>query len=288
MVLGTGRGGTTLFLEMLGEHPDLAWFSNFTHRAKKELFYPLAALSRIREIPWLGDVLPYNWKIRPKPREANDLYAVLSHGVFNQPRTLKAEDADERQIKYWRKAVRAHLRWQGKPRFLNKHTGFPRTDYLRQIFSDGHFIHVIRDGRAVANSYVNVPFWDGTLEGCWHWGEIPGDFRTEFENSGREPVVLAGILWKFLMAKILESWQRIPSSQKMEVNYSEFVKNPSETMEQVLQFGGLSDSTKFQNRIAKIKVHNADMKWEQDLDSRQKDLLMQTIGKELESYGFLK
>ena len=90
------------------------------------------------------------------------------------------------------------------------------------------------------------------------------------------------------MAKIDEAWQRIPADQKLKVNYSEFVKNPSVTMNEVIQFAGLSNSTKFQNRIGKIKVHNADMKWEQDLNSRQKDLLMQTIGKELESYGFLE
>ena len=287
MILGTGRGGTTIFLEMLGEHPDLAWFSNFTNYAKKEAFYPLAALSRIRDCPVLGDALPYHSRFRPKPREANDLYRTLSRGVFNQPRLLEAMDADENQVRYWRKAVKAHLRWHGKPRFLNKHTGFPRTDYFGRIFPDAKFIHVVRDGRAVANSYMNVPFWDGTVEGCWHWGPMEPAYKDEFESSGREPIVLAGILWKTLIKYIDTALVRVPKDQQIEVNYSQFSGDPEGVMKMILDYTGLPHRSKFQKRIRKMKVHNADVKWKEDLSTKQKELLMNTIGNELEEHGFL-
>lgn len=287
-ILGTGRGGTTLFLRMLGEHPDLAWFSNFTHRAKGRMFYPLAALSRVLDLPLIENWLPYEWKVRPKPREANRLYAHLSRGVFNKPRLLTVDDATPEQVRYWRHAVLSHLRWQGKSRFLNKHTGFPRTDYLRKIFPDAYFIHVIRDGRAVANSYVNVDFWDGTLEGCWHWGPMPKQYREEFENFNREPVALAGILWKYLMSLICQAWSRIPENQRLEVNYSELIASPQDTMSRVADFCNLSNSPIFDKRLATIKIRNADNKWTQDLDTNQKNILMQVIGKELKLYGFLE
>ena len=46
-------------------------------------------------------------------------------------------------------------RSHGKARFVNKHPrNSVRIDYLRRVFPDARFIHVIRDGRAVVSSIV--------------------------------------------------------------------------------------------------------------------------------------
>ena len=46
-------------------------------------------------------------------------------------------------------------------RLLIKITGWPRIGYLDEIFEDARFIHIKRDGRAVASSLLHVNFWRG-------------------------------------------------------------------------------------------------------------------------------
>jgi hypothetical protein len=286
LCFGTGRSGTTLFLRLLSAHPDLAWFSSFTHRFHHRLFFPLAFLSRMNEIPVVGDRIPYEWRLRPKPREANKLYRAMTHGAFTQPNPLGAGDADDHQKKIWRDAFKAHLFWHGKPRFVSKHTGFPRCEFFLEIFPDARFIHVMRDGRAVANSMLNVPWWDGTLENSWWWGEMNPTYLGEFEDSGRQPVVLAGIVWKTLMLHSERELSQVASDQKLQVNYTDVVSDPIQMMERVRQFCDLAKEKIFDRRLREIDIHNADDKWQRDLNADQQRLLLRTIGAELEHFGF--
>jgi len=285
LCFGTGRGGTTVFLRVLSEHPELAWFSNFTHRFHHKAFFPLAFLSRLRDFPGLGDAIPYDWKIRPKPREANKLYRAMTGGKFLQPAPLGREDARE-QLETWRDAVKSHLRWHGKKRFVNKHTGFPRCEFFSEIFPDARFIHVMRDGRAVANSLLNVPWWDGTIEGSWWWGDMPEEDEKAFVDSGRMPVVLGGLVWKTLMRHNERELKDVAENQKFEVNYTQFVADPLAMMERVREYCELAPSKRFDDRIRRIKIHNADDKWSRDLDEDQKRALHKVIGEDLTHFGF--
>ncbi len=286
LTFGTGRGGTTVFLRVLSEHPDLAWFSNYTHHFHHRACFPLAFLSRLRDMPWLGERIPYEWKLRPKPREANKLYRAITNGAFTQPAALGRDDADDVQKSVWRQAFRSHMFWQGKKRFLNKHTGFPRCDYFLEIFPDARFIHVLRDGRAVANSLLNVDWWDGTLENSWWWGDMDPAYLEEFEASGRQPLVLAGIVWKTLMLHNERELQAVTPEQKLEVNYTDFVADPYGMMDRVREYCDLRPSELFDRRIRAVRIHNADDKWQRDLTPEQQQLLTRTIGTELEHFGF--
>ncbi len=85
-------------------------------------------------------------------------------------------------------------------RLLVKITGWPRLGYLHEIFPDAKFIHVVRDGRAVVNSLINVDWWDGWKgPQNWRWGDLDLSQTDEWEKYGKSFVVLAGIQLKIIM-----------------------------------------------------------------------------------------
>ncbi|PPR21425.1 MAG: Gluconolactonase, partial [Alphaproteobacteria bacterium MarineAlpha10_Bin3] len=80
---------------------------------------------------------------------------------------------------------------------------------LIEVFPDARFIHVARDGRAVANSMVNVSWWDGTMDSWW-WGDMDAADQAVLESCRHEPAVLAGVIWKTLMDYIADARASLP------------------------------------------------------------------------------
>jgi len=282
-ILGTGRSGTTLFFRVLSQHPHLGWFSNFTNKHPRAPW--LAAWSRILDLPVVGPRMSFDWRLTPKPREANRLLAEITEGVFSQPRRLTAADALPEHVEALRASVRAHLGWQGKKRFLHKHTGFPRIDWLTEVFPDARFIHVARDGRAVVNSMVNVSWWDGTMDSWW-WGDMDAADQAVLESCRHEPAVLAGVIWKTLMDYIADARASLPADRFLEIRYDGMVRDPRGTMARVLDFCGLPASNRFDVRVSSIRVHDFDDKWKKDLGEESIRLLQDYLAPHLEKHGF--
>jgi hypothetical protein len=283
IVNGTGRCGSTLFFSLLSEHPDLCWISNYTNRFKG--MPGLAALSRVRDMPWLGHRLPRKWKVTPKPAEANELYTWLTDGTFTQPRLLTSADVTPAAREKYRSSVEKHLRSHGKPRFAQKHTGFPRYEFLREIFPDARFVHVIRDGRAVANSMINVSWWDGTLNSWW-WGPMKEEYKQELERSVDSRTTLAAIVWKTLVDYILEASRLLADGTYKEIRYSDLVARPGEVMADVLEFLDLPDSRRFRAGMELTRIYNSDNKWKSDLSSEQQRILEHSLSDHLNRLGF--
>ena len=100
---------------------------------------------------------------------------------------------------------------QGKPSFMHHLTGWPRTGLLRAAYPDAKFVHVVRDGRSVANSWLQMGWWDGYRgPDNWYLGPLSRADQTEWEDSDRSFVVLAGIGWRILMNAMDEARALMP------------------------------------------------------------------------------
>jgi len=280
-IIGTGRCGSSIFHKLLSYHPQLVWTSGFCNRL------PTA--------PWINRAvlkLDENRLLQPflrsyvKPSETTLYWEHLAPGFSRAVKDLRAEDL-HRNVKNNIIASLEKLETGKRTRQLHKFTGWPRTDYLLSIFPDAKFIHVYRDGRAVANSFFQVKWWHG-----WHgpenwlWGPLSREFQNEWEDHGKSFLVLAAIQWKILMDAFENAKKTIAEDQYMEIRYEDFTVDPTRSFEQVLQFCELADSTRFYKAISAIKLHGQNEKWRKNLTPAQIQLLRESLGDYCKKYGY--
>ncbi|MGH2652578.1 MAG: sulfotransferase family protein [Actinomycetota bacterium] len=160
--VGCGRSGTTLFRAIFDSHPDLAipGESHFiVHLAPNGRRYESGA--RFDVEAFLADLLPH-----PRFR----LWGLGDHQVRlalqeRPPRTLP--DAI-------RTVFATYATAEGKARYGDKTPGYvSHLSRLASLFPEARFVHIVRDGRDVALSYLDVSFGPATAEGAaLHWRRL--------------------------------------------------------------------------------------------------------------------
>jgi hypothetical protein len=94
----------------------------------------------------------------PWPREGDAIYHTAAG--FGRVRDGTETELSDAMATRFRSIIGAHLRWTARPRFLSKQTANNRrVALLERMFPDARYVHVIRDGRAVANSTLGVGWW---------------------------------------------------------------------------------------------------------------------------------
>jgi omega-hydroxy-beta-dihydromenaquinone-9 sulfotransferase len=244
-VLGTGRCGSTLVEEVLCRHPSVGFVSNLEDRFNLPVTAGRWNGSLYRRLP---AAVTQKSRVRYAPSEA---YRVLSREVSplltSPPRDLVAGDVTPWLENRFRAFFTTRAAVQGTDTFLHKFTGWPRSGFIRGVFPSARFIHVVRDGRAVANSWLQMPWWLG-YEGPdhWQWGPLPADLAAEWQDSGESFVVLAGLLWKMLIDAFDMARKEIPAADWLEVRYEDVAANPRSTFAKMLEFCGLPWNAEFE------------------------------------------
>ena len=175
--------------------------------------------------------------------------------------------------------IEQHLSLTGKNRFLNKRTAnTQRIRLINQIFDDAYYIHVIRDGRAVANSLINVGFWND-MEVWWL-----GQKTSEWEKQGRPAIELCGLHWKRGVEEILNN-KSLFKDRYIEIKYEEFISDVRGTIEMVTDFCELSKSMSFLENLPPT-LPNMNYKWKDNLTKEQQDILIKTLSPFLNQLGY--
>lgn len=281
-LFGTGRSGTTLLLRMLASHPDLAWFSNLNERFPR--WPALSLLSRLRNVDRVAAEFK-GWKrLAPMPAEAIEVPRFVTGGLFQTRAPLGKSDIDAAVVDRYRDYLGKVTGWQGQRRILHKHTGFARIEFLDQVDPGGQFVQIVRDGRAVAYSLTRVEWWSNEQK-TW-WGEMPAEYEEEFERSGQDPLILAGIVWKHLLDMTAAESESLDAGRLQTVSYTDFVRRPREHMEAICDHCKLDWSDRYQRRLDKFRIRDADEAWKSGLTSQQVDSLNRSLGDHLVRFGF--
>ena len=275
-VIGMPRSGTTILSEAMSVHEDVGWFSNYMNK------FPgipeCSLLTRIVSIPRFG------WRLRGKKKQSKGLasfirrllpYSAEAFPVWGRYCGDKflwdyminqvANETEKRRI---RTVIKKVLTLQGKQRFFAKFTGPPRICYLKSLFPDAYFVHVLRDPHAIVASLLKVPFWGkgSGIEKPWWRNGLCQAYVEEWINNERSPAALAAVQWKQVVELAWQESKLLDTSRYIELRYEDFVSNPHGTLQKILDKVNLPYSQSVQRYINSIgKVQNINFKYKQNL-----------------------
>jgi hypothetical protein len=202
--------------------------------------------------------------------------------IWEKQAALTAEDVTPEMAASLRKAIASTLRFRGKKRFVNKDTNnCMRIAFLKAIFPDAQFIHILRDGRAVAHSLKNVDWWPDLK--LWWSGFTPREWQ---EKTGRQPIELCGLHWRREVQEILSAAATLEPESYLEVRYEALSADPIAQMKEIVAFCGLPWTASYEAALKKFHVENRDVKWMERLSEAEKAILHDTIGDMLAALSY--
>jgi len=281
IILGTGRCGSTVFHRLLATHPNAMWLSGFCDR------YPTKPEYNRLAVAAMGNPLLRSFsRGRIQPGECYLFWDRHAYGFSTPCRDLTREDVTARIKKQVHAALEPMLTVE-RNRLLLKITGWPRIGFLKEIFSDAKFIHIVRDGRAAASSLVHVDFWRGWVgpQG-WGAGPLSSEDQATWERHNRSFVALAGLQWKIQTRAVEAARQGIPEDSFCEVKYEAFCAQPLETYRRVLEFAELPSSPQMERRVKAASIKNMSSRWRDDLSESQQAILNDVLRNDLLRYGY--
>ena len=260
-IVGAPRSGTSIFYRTIANHPDLAWISNITKKVPSSL--------------WVTRMIMLFRKDH-RPTEANNVWQKFTR---KEDESLGRDDVTVTARRYLHKVLQNNLRLFNKPRFVNKCPGNSvRIEFLKEIFPDAMFIHIIRDGRAAAYSIMRSRLGHA---GAYWSVKPPG-----WQDLLKRPLVEASALqWKMTVEAIRQSSTKLPAAQFIEVRYEEFVARPVEILEHI----GKKCNLVWPGALLKTitaGMDNRNFKWQTEMQSADIKILNSLLGDYLEQLGY--
>jgi hypothetical protein len=294
-LVGAGRSGSTLMFEILAAHSDLAWFSGYFRRLPR--FPAIALLSRLVDLrPGFRDSVAgqgerrRSWLERARigPDEAYPVWERCCGEKFLYEYLL-ALRASEEERRCMRGTVAKVLRYQGKPRFAAKVTGPARIGYLSSIFEDALFVHVIRDGRAVVESLMRVPFWKDSYrmqEPAWRGG-LTDEHLARWREQDASPLGLAAVQWCAILDTARREASELAPGRYAEILYEDFVRDPHRVLDEIVEFCRLRrDPGPHDFLDRRVELRDLSHRWRERLEPEQLGMLNGLMGESLRELGY--
>jgi hypothetical protein len=298
-VIGAGRSGKTLVCRYLCMHPDVGWISTYTERLP--WCPPIAALNRVvRVVPsttraaWFfagdgADGLQVGttssrtargWlRLVPKPDEGEAIYAACGIPDFAPP----AWTISDLQVHRLRRAFDRIRRCQGAALLVSdRNSNNRRLPQMLAAFPAARFVHVVRDGRAVARAMLRAKWWNDH-EVWWLDRQTP----REWQQAGGRPLEVAARTWVEELREIEKGIREIPPAQVMQLRYEELIAGePREIVRQIAGFIGLPCHRRWLDWVSSVPLFDANRRDRQSNDADEERLLQEIQGPTLVRYGY--
>ena len=282
-IVGTGRCGSTALHRLLARHPQLMWLSGFAEQFPYNPAWNRWAVTAVGN-PLLRGLLGG----RIRPGENYGFWYKHAYGFAEPGRDLTREDVTPRVRKQVRRVLEAMLT-RTRSRMLVKLTGWSRIGFLHEIFEDAKFIHIVRDGRAVASSLLHIGSWQWRGwygPSSWRYGQLSAEDQAAWEACNRSFVALAGLQWRIHSRAVEAARQALDPKLFLEIKYETFCEQPLEVSRRALEFAELEPSSAFDRQVKEASIKNMSSRWRDDLSPEQQALLTGLLREDLLRYGY--
>ena len=175
--------------------------------------------------------------------------------------------------------------FKGKKRFVNKNLeNSLRIRFLKKIFPNALFIHLIRDGRAVVRSSYSQTLEDSYRQ-KYEFGFFPKPpLWREYRNL---PLVLRfSHQWVAIIKYIRETASSVLSENNYrEILYENFCRDPYTVLRSLDIFCGLAHNKRLYSKIP-VRFRSQNFKWHRDFDSNKIAQIEHVIGELLLDLGY--
>lgn len=289
-VVGPGRSGTTLLYKLLCLHPEVAYVSNLEHRLG---WLPLTLTSqmRLRDYPsklryWFeaeGNAYfvnrPLHRRAVPVPVEGEPLYARCGIPLFPGPGYRPSAAAAQAL----RGAFATLCRGSGARVMVSKRTANNRRlPALSEIFPEGRFVNLLRDGREVAASLSRVEWWHGHQ--LW-WDP---DKRTPAQAvaDGEHMLRLCARNWVAETEAIRRGLAGVAPQRVLDVRYEALLEQPEAEMSRILEHLGLAATPAYREALASLNLNYRPGNWRERWSPREIDMVNAEQAQELTRLGY--
>ena len=271
IIIGSGRSGTTIMSEIIFQHEDLAWHSNYQELI---VFTPLINIWRriFDNKLWRLKKFYKYVGVSKNTRQGNQSFLELfffnpiERYNFWEHITGKRIDfsrgflLNERATEAEKKSIRSFLakqvKYQGKKRLIMKFTGPARLEYLTSIFPDALIVNVVREPVATVRSWLEVGFWQRMgVDKLWWRGAYSDEELAYAECIKSQPALITAFQYKKLMETTKFEIEKL-SLQVYECSYEDFVRDPKTFMLQMLKFMQLAPSKRVNDYLENMIVLN--------------------------------
>lgn len=298
-IIGTGRCGSTLVQELIAGHPDVGYISNldmalspFNPKGKANHLIARAVTGSLarRDSAYLKHRrYTLAEHVHFGPSEAYRLIDRHLSPIVSEPfRDLTEDDVTPWLAERFRAFFTERAQAQGTPLFMHKFTGWPRARFIHALMPEARFLHVVRDGRAVASSIVQRPWWKGRLGvPGWGFGDLPPDLTELWAKHDRSLITLAGLEWRILMDAFDAAREKVGEDRWLELRYEDLVAEPRAHWPAILELAGLAWDERFEAAFQAYPVATGRREaFRGDLTERQVEQLEEAIGGHLEARGY--
>jgi|GEM_PF-2397244 len=296
-VVGCPRSGTGILHQLARLHPRVAWITPFSNWVCGKSWFRVVPPRLAQRVEWILHRLP-NALLPPLLRGPYDGSLGLptvyetheGHSIWNRVlppadnHRATADDATTALRTELHDVVDWHRRYHRRSRFVWKtpRNAF-RLPFLHALFPEGHIVHLLRDGRAVAASILKRRRAGKGLQ-AW-WGARPPGWRSMQSAS---PIEQAAWTWHQSVAQVRADAPILPEDQFLELRYEDLLQTPGAVMRRFFSAVGLDPNSFFtaENRRQLDKVRPPQNTWRTRLRDDQIAALGEIIGPALTKYGY--